>query len=286
MFNCSSGPSTSDESWLRETKGVLGIEVLFSSVMNLKINKDAFLKNTKNKQRFIELLAKKFQDNGFKVLIIFDNVVVTKATLAVQLSQNHDIVVFGKQVDLIIVLCYYAVEDNCSIFYMYEETSKKPLQLFKITEMQNKLGAVKSKHLLFAHAMGGCKTTSQLHNIGKVSLFSKLDQGQFAKLAEVFCCPNSSEECIINAGKGVVISLYNGKANETLNKLRYRKFIEKSKRGTTVTGKMLPPTEAATKFHSLRVFYQIQAWMQNKLNPLNFGWVESNCILRTSGLMF
>lgn len=240
-----------------------------------------FLRNKKNKQRFIEVLSKKLKDNDFSVRVIFDNVAVSMANLAVEYSKTHNVVVVGKQASLIMVLCFYAVLENLSIFYMYEETSNKPLQNFKITEMKERLGEVKSKHIMFAYAMGGCPTTSQLHNISKVLLFKKLDEVHFTKLAEIFCCANSSTESIIQAGNEVLMSLYKGKANETLNELRYRKFDEKTKSGSSaVSPKMLPPTEAAAKFHSLRVFYQIQVWMQNKLNPFNFGWVERNSILR------
>lgn len=281
VFDCSNSPSTNDESWLRETKGVLGMEIRFSSDMGLNIKKELFLKNKKNKIRFIELLTKTLEDNGLSVSICFENVAVPMTNIAVQYSQAHDTVVVGKQVDLIMVLCFHASLDDCRMFYMYEESSKKPLQVFNITEMKNRLGLVKSKHLLFAHAIGGCKTTSQLHNISKTSAYNKLDNVHFANLAEIFCCAESSEESIIKAGNEVFISLYNGKKDETLNKLRYRKFVEKNRRGTsTVTSKALPPTEAAAKFHYLRVFYQIQIWLQNKLNPLNFGWVERNSILR------
>lgn len=257
------------------------MEVLFDNDMSLNIKKELFLRNKKNKQRFIELLTKKLEGNGVSVSISFENVNITMANIAVQYSKLHDTVVVGKEVDLIMVLCFYATQDGCSMFYMYEETSRKPLQVFNITEMKNRLGAVKSKHILFAHAMGGCKTTSQLHNISKMSLYNKLDNDHFANLAEIFCSPDSSEEAIINAGNEVFISVYNGKKNESLNKLRYRKFLEKNKRGTsTVTCKTLPPTEAAAKFHYFRVFYQIQVWLENKLNPLNFGWVERNFFLR------
>lgn len=283
VFDFSSGPSINDESWLRESKGALGLEVLFDADMVLKIKKETFLRNTKNKQQFIELLAKKLEENGCSVVITVDNVTVKIANVAIQYSKLHNTVVVGKEVNLIMILSFYATPgpDSFSVYYMYEETSKKPFQILNITEMKNRLGEVKSKHLLFAHAMGGCGATSQFHNISKASLFSKLDNVHFKNSAEIFCSPNSSEDSIIKAGIEVITSLYNGKANETLNKLRYRKFTEKAKRGTlTISCKALPPTEAAAKFHCLRVFYQVQAWMGQKLNPLNFGWVERNSILR------
>lgn len=281
VFDWGNSPSTNDESWLRDTKGALGIEVVFSLDSDLKIKKDMFLRNKKNKQRFIELLTKKLQDNGFSVYISLNDLTVMMTKVAAQSSKTHNTIVVGQRVDLIMVLCFYASPDNFSMFYMYEETPKKPLQVFKISAMKEELGDVKSKHLLFAHAMGGCETTSQLHNISKTALFNKLDNAHLAKLAEIFCCSDSCQDTIIKAGNEVIVSLYGGKPNETLNKLRYRKFVEKAKRGMlTVTCKALPPTEAAAKFHCLRVFYQIQGWMEKKLNPLNFGWVEKSSILR------
>ena len=34
----------------------------------------------------------------------------------------------------------------------------------------------------------------------------------------------------------------------------------------------LPPTSAAAKYHSLRVYLQVQEWKGNKLNQLEWGW--------------
>lgn len=281
VFDWCNNPSTNDESWLRETKGALGIEVVFNLDTNLKIKKESFLRSKNNKRRFIELLSKKLEENGFSVSTSFGDVIVMIAKVAVDSLKTHNTVVVGKRADLIFVLCFYVVLDNSTLLYMYEEAPKKPLQVLRISEMKEKLGNVKSRQLLFAHAMGGCGSTSQMFNISKVAAYNKLNNDSFSNIADIFCRTDSSQETIIQAGTEAIVSLYNGKANETLNKLRYRKFIEKSKRGSaTVTSKSLPPTEAAAKFHCLRVFYTIQVWMEHKLNPLNFGWIERSGIFR------
>ncbi len=281
VFDWGNSPSINDDSWLRESNGALGIEVIFSFETELKMKKELFLRNQKNKQRFITLLTKKLKDNGCSVNTSFDNAIVMMAKLATESSKTTNTVVIGKQADLLMVLCFYAIPDKCRIFYMYEETTKKPLQVYQITEMREKLGEVQSKHLLFIQAMSGCATTSQMFNIGKGALLNKLGSDKFSKIAETFCCTDSTQESIINAGKDLIVSLYNGKVSETLNKLRYRKFIEKTQRGAlTVSCKALPPTEAAATFHCLRVFFTVQAWMGHNLNPLNYGWIERNCLLR------
>lgn len=281
VFDSEDSPSTNDESWLRENKGALGIEVVFGSGTELKLKKELFLRNRKNREQFIGLLTEKLKVNGFSVIESSVNVNVLMAKVAVELSKTHNITVVGKRADLIIVLCHYALLDNSAIHFMYEETPKKPLQLYKITEMKKQLGEIRSKHLLFVHAMGGCETTSHMHNISKAALLNKLDDDRFANIAEIFCSQDSTRESILKSGMEAVVSLYNGKTNETLNKLRYRKFVEKTQRGlSTVTCKALPPTEAAARFHCLRVFYTIQMWLEHKLNPLNFGWILRNGILR------
>lgn len=281
IFDWGNSPSIHDDSWLRETKGCLGIEVIFDFDTELTMKKDMLLRNRKNKQRFVSLLSKKLNDNGFTTSTSFDNSILMLAKAAVESSKTHNTVVVGKQADLLMLLCFYASSVSFSLVYMYEETPKKPMQILLVSDMKEKLGEQRSKHLLFVNAMGGCRTTSHIFNVSKGALFNKLDNDRFLTIAEVFCCPDSSQEAIINAGKEIIVSLYNGKADETLNKLRYRKFNEKTQRGASnISCKALPPTEAAAKFHCLRVFYTVQEWLGNKLNPLNHGWVEKNCIYR------
>lgn len=41
---------------------------------------------------------------------------------------------------------------------------------------------------------------------------------------------------------------------------------------TCVQVQCLPPTEAAARFHSFRVYLQVQTWIGNKLNPVEWGW--------------
>ncbi len=281
IFDWVNSPTTNDETWLRETKGALGIEVIFGLESDLKMKKELFLRNRNNKRRFIGLLTKKLEDDDFLVSTSYDNVILKIAKVAVDASETQNTVVIGKQADTLIVLCYYASQRSFPVYYMYEESAKKPTQIFPITELKEIIGEEKSKHLLFVHAMGGCRTTSQMFNISKATLFTKLDDEHFANIAETFCCRESTRETIIKGGSEVIVSLYHGHTSDTLNQLRYRKFSEKVKRGvSSITCKALPPTEAAAKFHCLRVFHTVQCWMDCKLNPLNFGWAERNCILR------
>ena len=63
----------------------------------------------------------------------------------------------------------------------------------------------------------------------------------------------------IAAGEQALVMSYNGKPGETLDCLRYQYFCEIVALNITfVHPQTLPPTSAAAKYHSFRVYLQIQ----------------------------
>ena len=61
------------------------------------------------------------------------------------------------------------------------------------------------------------------------------------------------------AGEQALVIMYNGKAGELLDNLRYKRFYEKVATNVYhIHPQTLPPTSAAAKYHSLRVYFQIQ----------------------------
>ena len=66
-----------------------------------------------------------------------------------------------------------------------------------------------------------------------------------------------------------------GKAVDTLDILRKKRFCNKVvKRISSVDVQKLPPTSDSAKYHSNRVYYQVQEWMgrETQLNPEEWGW--------------
>ena len=65
---------------------------------------------------------------------------------------------------------------------------------------------------------------------------------------------------------------FGGKYTDSLASLRYNIFSKTAK--ACVTPERLPPTASSTKFHSLRVYYQIMVWTQQEsdMDPLDWGW--------------
>lgn len=107
VFDWGNSPSTNDEAWLRQTKGALGIEAMFSLESDLKIRKELFLRNRNNKRRFIGFLSKMLEADGFSVSTSFDNVILMMAKVAIESSEKQNTVVIGKQADAVIVLCFH-----------------------------------------------------------------------------------------------------------------------------------------------------------------------------------
>ena len=59
-----------------------------------------------------------------------------------------------------------------------------------------------------------------------------------------------------------------------MDDLRFRRFCEKTTTSTSsVQPRSIPPTSAALKYHSLRVYYQVQEWIGvDTLDPKEWGW--------------
>ena len=132
-----------------------------------------------------------------------------------------------------------------------------------------------SRHLLFAHALLGCDTTSSIYGIGKGQALSKLRAlPQFRKEAEIFINSVSDKSKIIEAGEHALASIYNRKQGNTLDELRYLKFSEKvAKSASFVQPRSQPPTSTAAKYHILHVYYQVQVWKgDTRLKPADWGW--------------
>ena len=104
--------------------------------------------------------------------------------------------------------------------------------------------------------------------------------GVFTTIAATFMQEDSSNEghCP-NRVRWPLVLLYGGSEDERLDALRYKRFREKVASSTKyVEARSLPPTSAAAKFHSLRVYYQVQEWRghASDMDPEQWGWKNSS----------
>ena len=115
------------------------------------------------------------------------------------------------------------------------------------------LGSFICKHILFIHAMLGCDSTSCVFVLGKGVLLKKIRSNLHLQQ----------------------YALYGGKKDDDLNFLRHKKFCEKvASNVASIEPQTLPPTSAAMKYHSYRVYYQICVWNEwdSEMLPEDWGW--------------
>ena len=272
-------PSTKDCTHKRRSGGRLGAVVHFDPTMVLQTKKDEFLSNTKNKQRFINMLGFRLEAIGCQVHHAKGDADVLVVETAVACAEKNDTVVVADDTDILVLLIHHASQVRHNIWFKPNAKKKKGERCWNIAATRQSLGTTVCSNILFSRAFLGFDTTSRLHGIGKHKAVSKLKDEVFSKQAAVFMNPESKMEDIINAGNCAMVSVYNGDINEDLDSLRLRRFYEKTTSSTvTVAPCILPPSSGATKYHSLRVFHQVQVWLGNEKNvpPEKWGWKISD----------
>ena len=77
-------------------------------------------------------------------------------------------------------------------------------------------------------------------------------------MSKVFLKDDVLPNEIIENGEKALLILYNSKGVNSLTVLRHQIFLNKV--ATHVDPSSLPPTSAAAKFHSFRVYFQVSCW--------------------------
>ncbi|WAR07159.1 hypothetical protein MAR_017117 [Mya arenaria] len=239
--------------------------------MNSK--KHNFLLNISNKQNFIDMLAVKLEGAGVNVTKAVGDADFDIVMTAVNYSKSINTVVVGEDTDLLLLLCYYFEDYDFSM-----KAGKKKSTNIKV--VKEHLGIDVCKHILFIHAILGCDAVSKPSGLGKTAslkLFNKsMEFQEYAQQFEKLPHEISKEE-IEQHGERALILLYTDRQIDSINDLRVRFFIEKtSSNSLFIDPKTLPPTSSATKYHSLRTYYQIFQWKGLDENPCDYGWMLSN----------
>eukprot|EP00745_Piridium_sociabile_P030469 TRINITY_DN50548_c0_g2_i3.p1 TRINITY_DN50548_c0_g2~~TRINITY_DN50548_c0_g2_i3.p1 ORF type:complete len:545 (+),score=119.14 TRINITY_DN50548_c0_g2_i3:414-2048(+) len=283
----SSGPSTKDVAHLRRNGGVTGPFIAFAGDMVLTESKERFLANPANKQRFIHLLSQALVKSGFDSLHARGDADCLIVQTTLEKAKETETVLIGEDTDLLILLLHHITEEHHPVYF--KSSSAKSASTAKVWDLKlarEGLGAEVCRGILFAHAIGGCDTTSSLFSVGKSLPLKKLLQSaSFQKQACVFITPNNNQEQIAAAGETALTVLYGGKDTDSLDKLRHVRYMQKI--ATSVVSlhpKKLPPTSSAAKFHSMRTYFQVQEWLHLSqdschLEPQDWGWEVQNGVM-------
>ena len=260
------GPSTKDSTYQRRT-GCEGRKVMFNLSMKLQLKKDDFLSNKENKQRFLGLLGEHLAMRGCEIAHATGDADVPIVQAAVTVPDTCEAVPVGDVTDLLVLLIHLADGNKHNIYFRPEPKKGGALRCIGVNSIRNKLGEHICGNILFVHAFLGCDTTSRLFGIGKAAGLKLVTENEtFREQAEVFRSVNSSKDQVTTAGDKAMTTVQKGKLNDHLDTMRYQRFQELvTTRKKAIHPNMLPPTSAATKYHSLGVFHKVQQWQGNTL---------------------
>ena len=272
--------STKDMVHQRRAKGQAGTTVTFTEDMKITMKKVNFLANSTNKQHFINLLGN-YLGKKCKVFHAPGDADVLIVQKAVESALQKETALVGEDTDLLILLIFHASLDSHNIFFRPEpkKNVRKP-KVWNIQAVKTQLGPEVCSNILFLHAILGCDTTSHLYGIGKGTALKKFKSSVcFRQQANVFSQESATAKEVCSAGEKTLLILYGGSLKESLDSLRYKRFCEKvSTSNSCIHPQTLPPTSAAAKYHSMRVYLQVLEWKNcsNSVNPLEWGWKESD----------
>ena len=277
-----SGASTKDVTQQRRAGLRVGVPVQVSGSMVFNGKKQDFLANKENKQQFITLLDGHLRRYGCRTehaSADADLLIVQTAISTTEIG-NKPTVLVADDTDILILLCYHWESAERRLFLKPEPRygTKKQPRCWDISVVKSTLGSGVCNNILFVHAFLGCDTTSYVHGFGKSTALKLIRNNKdFEDQAKIFANPNSAKVDVIKAGERALVCLYKGKLDDNLDFLRLQRYQQKiSRRTTFVKPEVLPPTSGAAKYHSMRVYLQVQQWMGNpsQLQPTEWGWYD------------
>lgn len=259
----------------RQQKHHPKVSVTLETIFNGK--KDEFLSNGHNKQRLINLISEKLKEHGCKVINTDGDADYHIVKAAIAASETQTTTLIGEDTDLLILLLYHMDPDRKTLYFRSDNKSRKQLRVYNINKLKCLLGDKLCSELPFIHAFTGCDTTSRIFGVGKKSFFEKFlkADADLASCALDFIKPGKTCDTIEMSGNRAMALVFGGKVSASLSSLRHSVLKKKVVSATSfVTPERLPPTASATKFHSLRVYFQIMMWLgeEAELDPINWGW--------------
>ena len=194
-------------------------------------------------------------------------------------AQTGFTILIGEDTDLLILLLYHFQDSMYNILFRSDVKrphSVQPNRIYNIRLLQRSMEKDVVNSMLFLHAFTGCDSTSRIHSVGKKKIFHKiLEDAHFRCQALSFTRDGLTQNSVEELGRNAMLAIFDGKTNETLTACRHRHFVAKvTSASSFVKPERLPPTESATKFHSLRSYYQISVWKgtDSNLQATDWGW--------------
>ena len=132
---------------------------------------DNFLSNTNTKVQLIKMLSQYLKYDGNEVINCSDDAdsIIGHTPLDLATTGEKEVVLIADDTDILVMLTYHWKSKMKNIIFFQQ----KMLRGWNIASLFLRLDKVKD-HILFAHTMTGCDTTSAPYGKGKKSFLNKI----------------------------------------------------------------------------------------------------------------
>jgi len=80
------------------------------------------------------------------------------------------------------------------------------------------------------HALTGCDTTSAVFGWSKVAAFSKIvSRSDTLPMTDIIAATSAFQDAVADAGLKLLVMLYGGQLSDSLNSMRYTRYMEKAR---------------------------------------------------------
>jgi hypothetical protein len=243
-------------------------------------DKVTFLSNETNKKQFIKLLSNHLREAGHHVQESIGDADTNIVATTICLAKTDHVTVVADDTDVLILLLYHWTSNMVDIHFRSEASKVKGshgVKIINIRSVVNDLNQSILGNLLAIHAWGGCDTTSAIFGHGKTKIMKLAEKSVCVRKAlQVIQKVDATENEVISSGQDIFVAVYGGRKDESLNRLRYVKYMDfAADCSRKIQPERLPPTQRSAAFHSMRVHLQVLIWKSLNsiaLNPCDWGW--------------
>ena len=179
---------------------------------------DNFLSNTNTKVQLIKMLSQYLKYDGNEVINCSDDAdsIIGHTPLDLATTGEKEVVLIADDTDILVMLTYHWKSKMKNIIFFQQ----KMLRGWNIASLFLRLDKVKD-HILFAHTMTGCDTTSAPYGKGKKSFLNKILKSKILQSLSMTMQDIWAEQSEVGeAAVRCFVEMYpSGKNDETLTSL-------------------------------------------------------------------
>ena len=228
----------------RRYSTIVSPEVVVNKDTIITVKQDEFMGSNSNKNQLIELLMRAFTLKGHNVKQANDDADYLITQTAIDIAEEGSkVILVGEDIDLLTLLVSNTTATCNDIIFMKPAVGNVEMRQYDIQTIQHEIPKIQ-EHVLFAHAVSGCDTTSALYRKGKIKCLKILQTHDLQDVVEVFNGLNSSKEEIFKAACKYFLTLYRGnQKHKSIEECRFWCFLASASKSSMYLGSLCPTAD-------------------------------------------